>query len=66
MTWIPLPRLVGGSGAGEDADGALNRALNRILKEMDGMDAKKEVFIIGAKNRTGHIHPTLLRPGDSG
>ncbi|KAI0690949.1 hypothetical protein BC835DRAFT_1417438 [Cytidiella melzeri] len=58
----------GGSGAGEDADGALNRALNQILTEMDGMHAEKEVFIIGATNRlgTGHVHPTLLRPGDSG
>ncbi|KAI0690952.1 hypothetical protein BC835DRAFT_154326 [Cytidiella melzeri] len=58
----------GGSGAGEDADGALNRALNQILTEMDGMHAEKEVFIIGVTNRlgTGHVHPTLLRPGDSG
>ncbi|KAI0690959.1 hypothetical protein BC835DRAFT_1417446 [Cytidiella melzeri] len=58
-----IAKARGGSGAGEDADGALDRALNQILKEMDVMNAEKEVFIIGATNRPGHIHPTLLRPG---
>ncbi|KAI0687372.1 hypothetical protein BC835DRAFT_1286689, partial [Cytidiella melzeri] len=53
---------------GSDADRAFDRALNQILKEMDGMNTEKEVFIIGATNQlgTGHVHPTLLRPGDSG
>jgi len=30
---------------------------------MDGMNAKKNVFIIGATNRPDQIDPALLRPG---
>ena len=37
--------------------------LNQILTEMDGMNAKKNVFIIGATNRPDQIDPALLRPG---
>ncbi|KDN47033.1 hypothetical protein RSAG8_03810, partial [Rhizoctonia solani AG-8 WAC10335] len=38
-------------GGGGDAGGAGDRVLNQILTEMDGMNAKKNVFIIGATNR---------------
>ncbi|KAI9222892.1 AAA ATPase [Blastocladiella britannica] len=51
-----------GSGAG-DAGGAGDRVLNQILTEMDGMNAKKNVFVIGATNRPDSIDPALLRPG---
>ncbi|KAL1121965.1 hypothetical protein AAG570_003373 [Ranatra chinensis] len=34
-----------------DAGGAADRVINQILTEMDGMGAKKNVFIIGATNR---------------
>lgn len=34
-----------------------------VLTEMDGMNAKKNVFVIGATNRPDHIDPALLRPG---
>ncbi|KAL6541981.1 AAA ATPase cdc48 [Orobanche gracilis] len=46
-----------------DAGGAADRVLNQLLTEMDGMTAKKTVFIIGATNRPGIIDPALLRPG---
>lgn len=36
-----------------DAGGAADRVINQILTEMDGMGAKKNVFIIGATNRPG-------------
>lgn len=39
-----------GSSSG-DAGGAADRVLNQLLTEMDGMNAKKTVFIIGATNR---------------
>lgn len=39
-----------GSSAG-DAGGAADRVLNQLLTEMDGMNSKKTVFIIGATNR---------------
>ena len=51
-----------GSAVG-DAGGAGDRVLNQILTEMDGMNTKKNVFIIGATNRPDHIDPALLRPG---
>lgn len=50
-----------GSSPG-DAGGA-DRVLNQLLTEMDGMGAKKNVFVIGATNRPDQIDPALLRPG---
>ncbi|KAI3899839.1 hypothetical protein MKW92_001886 [Papaver armeniacum] len=46
-----------------DAAGAGDRVLNQLLTEMDGMNAKKTVFIIGATNRPEIIDSALLRPG---
>lgn len=37
--------------------------LNQLLTEMDGMNSKKTVFIIGATNRPDIIDSALLRPG---
>ncbi|KAF9428735.1 AAA ATPase cdc48 [Podila epigama] len=46
-----------------DGGGAGDRVLNQILTEMDGMNAKKNVFVIGATNRPDQIDGALLRPG---
>ncbi|KAI3896733.1 hypothetical protein MKW98_009586 [Papaver atlanticum] len=46
-----------------DAGGAGDRVLNQLLTEMDGVNAKNTVFIIGATNRPDVIDPALLRPG---
>ena len=51
-----------GNSAG-DTGGAGDRVLNQILTEMDGMNQKKNAFIIGATNRPDHINPALLCPG---
>ncbi|KAF6140192.1 hypothetical protein GIB67_000240 [Kingdonia uniflora] len=50
-------------GSVGDAGGAADRVLNQLLTEMDGMSAKKTVFIIGATNRPDIIDSALLRPG---
>ncbi|GJM86320.1 hypothetical protein PR202_ga02170 [Eleusine coracana subsp. coracana] len=50
-------------GSAGDAGGAGDRVLNQLLTEMDGMNAKKTVFIIGATNRPDIIDSALLRPG---
>lgn len=52
-----------GGSAGGDAGGASDRVVNQLLTEMDGMNAKKNVFIIGATNRPDQIDPAILRPG---
>mmetsp|Transcript_259 Transcript_259/g.271 ORF Transcript_259/g.271 Transcript_259/m.271 type:complete len:728 (+) Transcript_259:21-2204(+) len=50
-------------GAGTSAGGAGDRVMNQLLTEMDGMGAKKSVFIIGATNRPDIIDTALMRPG---
>ncbi|XP_055334797.1 transitional endoplasmic reticulum ATPase-like [Paramacrobiotus metropolitanus] len=50
-------------GSVGDAGGAADRVINQILTEMDGMNQKKNVFIIGATNRPDIIDPAILRPG---
>ncbi|OMJ83515.1 hypothetical protein SteCoe_15547 [Stentor coeruleus] len=51
-----------GGGAG-DASGAGDRVMNQLLTEMDGVGAKKNLFIIGATNRPEILDEALLRPG---
>merc|ERR1740129_511275 len=51
-----------GSGASGGESGA-DRVINQVLTEMDGMGAKKNVFIIGATNRPDIIDGAILRPG---
>jgi len=50
-------------GSSGDAGGAGDRVMNQMLTEMDGVGAKKNVFIIGATNRPDIIDPALMRPG---
>lgn len=46
-----------------DAGGAGDRVMNQMLTEMDGVGAKKSLFIIGATNRPDILDPAILRPG---
>ncbi|CAF1415163.1 unnamed protein product [Rotaria sordida] len=50
-------------GSAGDGSGVTDRVINQILTEMDGIDAKKNVFIIGATNRPDIIDSAILRPG---
>jgi len=50
-------------GGGGDAGGAGDRVINQILTEMDGIEKKKNVFIIGATNRPDILDPAITRPG---
>ncbi|CAJ0581309.1 unnamed protein product, partial [Mesorhabditis spiculigera] len=45
----------------ESSGGA--RLVNQLLTEMDGVEARKQVFLIGATNRPDMIDPAILRPG---
>jgi len=50
-------------GSSGDGGGAGDRVMNQLLTEMDGMNSKKNVFIIGATNRPDIIDTALMRPG---
>ncbi len=43
--------------------GSSARALSQLLNEMDGIQNRKQVFIIGCTNRIELIDQALLRPG---
>lgn len=52
-----------GLSAQADGTGTADRVINQLLTEMSGINAKKNVFVIGATNRPDIIDPALLRPG---
>lgn len=43
--------------------GSSVRVVNQLLTEMDGLEERKSVFIMGATNRPDIIDPAVLRPG---
>ncbi|KAJ1915691.1 Ribosome biogenesis ATPase rix7 [Tieghemiomyces parasiticus] len=47
----------------ENQSEASARVVNTLLTELDGMEARKQVFIIAATNRPDMIDPAMLRPG---
>ncbi len=49
-----------GTNAGEPW---MDRIINQLLAEMDGIDRKTQVVIIGATNRPELLDPAALRPG---
>jgi len=44
-------------------NGASDRVVNQIFTEMDGIEARKGVFLMAATNRQDIIDPAVLRPG---
>lgn len=57
---IAKARGSGGGGSGSEAG---DRVINQILTEIDGVGAKKSVFVIGATNRPDILDPAITRPG---
>jgi ribosome biogenesis ATPase len=39
------------------------RVVNTLLTELDGLDARKAVYVVGATNRPDMIDPAMVRPG---
>merc|ERR1712151_263103 len=56
-----IARSRGGSSG--DAGGAGDRVMNQLLTEMDGINAAKQIFVVGATNRPDIIDPAIKRPG---
>ena len=59
------PRRGAGSGAGGGGEGSnvSERVVNQLLTEMDGLEGRGRVFVIGATNRPDMIDAAMLRPG---
>merc|ERR1712032_1814872 len=57
--FIAIQRGRGAGGGGEASD----RVINQLLTEMDGVQVKKEVFVVGATNRPDILDDALMRPG---
>lgn len=52
------------NGARSDgSNGVSERVVNQLLTEMDGLDTRRNVFVIAATNRPDIIDPAMLRPG---
>ncbi|MEL6977969.1 MAG: AAA family ATPase [Pseudomonadota bacterium] len=50
----------------EGADGpgaAASRVVAQLLTELDGVEERRGVFVLGATNRLGALDPALIRPG---
>jgi len=56
-----IAKARGGGGAGGSEAG--DRVINQILTEIDGVGARKSVFVIGATNRPDILDPAIMRPG---
>ncbi|ETM00146.1 hypothetical protein F442_03303, partial [Phytophthora nicotianae P10297] len=57
------PRRSGGAGGDAGGNGVSERVVNQLLTEMDGLDGRRNVFVIAATNRPDIIDPAMLRPG---
>ena len=47
----------------EDQNKATSRVVNQMLTEMDGVESRKDVFLMAASNRPDIIDRAVLRPG---
>ena len=48
---------------GSENNSSSERVVNQLLTEMDGLDERRDVFVIAATNRPDIIDPAMLRPG---
>jgi ribosome biogenesis ATPase len=58
-----LDALAPRRGADGGSAGVSERVVNQLLTELDGLDARRDVFVVAATNRPDIIDPAMLRPG---
>ncbi len=58
-----LDSIAPARGYRHDTSGVTDRIVNQLLTEIDGIEALRNVVVIGATNRPDIIDPALLRPG---
>ncbi|KAG0057616.1 hypothetical protein BGZ83_006989 [Gryganskiella cystojenkinii] len=64
MDSIGSKRGWGGDGDGAGGSNGVNeRVLSTLLNEMDGVEERTDVFVIGCTNRPSAMDDALLRPG---
>lgn len=56
----------GSSGGGGGGNNVSERVVNQLLTELDGLESRKDVYIIAATNRLELIDDAMLRPGRLG
>jgi transitional endoplasmic reticulum ATPase len=61
MQMDSIAKARGGSGGSGSEAG--DRVINQILTEIDGVGARKSVFVIGATNRPDILDSAITRPG---
>ena len=58
-----LDSLAPARGNGADSNQVMDRIVAQLLTEIDGVNSKGQVFVIGATNRPDLLDPALMRPG---
>ncbi|XP_075214705.1 peroxisomal biogenesis factor 1 [Lycorma delicatula] len=51
---------------GHDSSGVMDRVVNQLLTQMDGVEERKGVYVLAATSRPDLLDPALLRPGRIG
>jgi transitional endoplasmic reticulum ATPase len=58
-----LDSIVHARGSSSGDAGVADRVINQLLTELDGLEARKTIFTVGATNRPDIIDPAIVRPG---
>lgn len=58
-----LDALAPRRGSGGGGSGVSERVVNQLLTELDGLDSRRDVYVVAATNRPDMIDPAMLRPG---
>ena len=57
-----IDALAPARGAAADAGGVMDRIVSQLMAELDGVHARRHLFVLGATNRPDLLEPALLWP----
>jgi ribosome biogenesis ATPase len=58
-----LDALAPRRGSSSGGSGVSERVVNQLLTELDGLESRRDVYVVAATNRPDMIDPAMLRPG---
>lgn len=61
-SWLIISCVLGWN-SGDSSGGVNERVLSTLLNEMDGVEGRQGVIVIGCTNRPDQIDDAILRPG---